>query len=121
MDCCDWLDTAPKDGNAASDGAIPIVLVMVRAGGCMREVRLLMPTTPPRLQYLQKAVYAALVLTDDALDCVRQQRYAAGQNIGDVLQRKNSDADGGESLNAVQGRHAIADRSRRAVSKIAFY
>jgi hypothetical protein len=56
-----------------------------------------MPTTPPRLQYLQKAVYAALVLTDDALDCVRQQRYAAGQNIGDVLQRKNSDADGGES------------------------
>ena len=123
MDCCDLLDAAPKDGKAASDGAIPIVFVMVRAGGCMREVRLLMPTTPPRLQYLQKAVHAALVLTDDALDCVRQQRYAAGQNISDVLQRKNndahSDADGSECLDAVHGCHAYCDRSRPAES--AFY
>jgi hypothetical protein len=45
MDCCDLLDIAPKDGKAAADGEIRIVFVVFRPAGCMRELRLLMPTT----------------------------------------------------------------------------
>jgi hypothetical protein len=61
INCGDLLDAAPKDWKAA-DAEIPIVFVVVTPAGRMKQMRLLMPRTPPSCSQNKRSATRRVIL-----------------------------------------------------------